>query len=615
MLLRLIPEPPLPTVLFSLAFPNLPDTVPFPVNWTNQLQHALQDELELPDCIHALDKSAWAVCLLHEVNFCAFNKSVSCLFVDGTRMDWQIEDDRCMDALQAVIDDVNESAVAVDMEKNRARVIAAPPPPPVRPASPAKMSKHKKSRSLLMTLVASLVPLSQPSSPALPVYEPLAQVILPPEPPLSSRFLRRRARASLVDIYRRYILPELESPFPRGGYVFWIIRSMLLRIEGRMHTLVQELGGELPGGRLHTTPSRLRLRISPSALSESPFEDDESSSSSSAAETDTDASSVHTPRDSIAEYPLLCRASSSDDALINAENGLIIPSAVSTPPRLRSYEDTQAKQYHQQCQQQRQQQEGPLAEYAALHATTVRMRAMLTRTETIERGTELDRTAHLAILEVKGKRRAWSSHTLLGRATMAQAGLGTPLRSSPLARGAVQTPDVVFARIHAPGVRRRLGTICESESDTVPLDLNCDAEPVMLLPPLCVQPQGSIPFPQTESLDDFCSTGPQDPLPLFAHPSDDYAESSSTAASYSSDDLPGMFAAESYPLSRSSMGKADLPAVPLDAYTFDPASDRGCEEFTLALDMHAHTNPRRHAPGPERFAHDDWLVEPDTDYR
>ncbi|KAI5117683.1 hypothetical protein M0805_003473 [Coniferiporia weirii] len=602
MLLRLIPDAPLPTVLFTLAFQNLPDHVPFPVNWTNQLQHVLQDDLEMPNCVHALDRSAWAISLLHEVNFVVPARMISCLFVDGTRAEWPISDERCLGALLSVVGDVSESAEALEMEQNRAKALAMPPM--TRPASPAKPYKHKKSRSILMTLVASLVPMSQPSSPTLPPYEPPAPVVLPPEPRISSRFLRRRARASLVDVYRRYILPELESPFPRGGYVFWVMQSMMRRINARMQELVQEMGGHVPGGRLRSTPSRVRLRISPSALSESPFEDDESSSSSA----DTDGSSVHTPRDSIAEYPVLCRAASSDDALINAENGLIAPMTTSTPPRSRSYEGALSQQQSQQPQQ-----EGPLAEYTALHTSTVRLRAMLTRTESIENGMASDRAASLAILEVKSKRRAWSSHALLGGSNVAQAGLGMPLRSSPLARCAVHTPESLAAGVFG-GARRKLGTI--RESDGFPLDVGADGDVALFVPS-----QGGIPFPQTESLDDFCSTGPQDTLPLFAHPSDEYIEPSRITASCSSDNLPGLLAAEQYAHSPMPIRRADPPAVPFDVFSdacvFDPATDRGCDEFTLSLDLHAYASPRRHTPkgGAGRFVRDDWMAEPALDCR
>ncbi|KAH8112842.1 hypothetical protein DFH11DRAFT_1728193 [Phellopilus nigrolimitatus] len=549
MLLRLVPAPPLPTVLFTLAFPNLPDGVPFPQNWSAQLQHVLQDDLEMPNCIHALDKSAGVACLLHEVSFCVFTRTVVCVFIDGSRSDWPLLDDRCVDALKEVLDEVNESTVAAEMEARRARVASMPPP--TRPASPipAKLSKHKKSRSLLMTIVASFVPSSQPSSPILPAFESPVQITLPPEPRRSSRFLRRKARAALVDIYRRYIIPELGggSGSSGGGY------CCLDHAE-------------------HVAPDRgphayaRAGRVSPSALAESPFEDDEESNSSSSAttETDTDASSVHTPRDSYAEYPgIMCRdASCSDDALVNAENGIVAASAASS----------------------KQQQHGSLAEYNHLHASTVRLHALLHRSACAEASTAADRAAHLALLEAKSKRRAWSSHTLLGRACIDQAALSTPTRSSPLARCAVLTPETLLDRRGVPrtpggrlAVRRLgLGTIEERE-DALRADAGDEC--------FGGSGGGGIPFPLTEpDGDDFCSTGPQDPLPLFGHPAE-------------ADDAEDVFAAETY-----------APAA------FDPSSERGCGEFTLALDLETYddacASPRR------RFDNDaDWLAGPVVDCR
>lgn len=151
MLLRLIPDTSFPTVLFTLTFTNLPDVVPFPQNWQLQLQQLLQEELEMPDCIHALDKSVWATCLLHEVSFNIVSKTISCRFVDETCLDWSIADDRCIQILQSVLADVNESSCDIEREKARQPV---PPTPPSRPSSPMKVTKHKKSRSILMSLVA-----------------------------------------------------------------------------------------------------------------------------------------------------------------------------------------------------------------------------------------------------------------------------------------------------------------------------------------------------------------------------------------------------------------------------------------------------------------------------
>lgn len=58
--------------------------------------------------------------------------------------------------------------------------------------------------------------------PSLPAHNsiPLPQNTCP-------RFLRRRARSSLVDAFRLYVLHELNQRIPQGGYYIWILHSLL----------------------------------------------------------------------------------------------------------------------------------------------------------------------------------------------------------------------------------------------------------------------------------------------------------------------------------------------------------------------------------------------------
>lgn len=155
MLLRLIPLSPLPTVLFTLTFPALPDSAGFPQAWALQIQNLLQNELEMPNFIHAFDKSVWAVSLLHEVTFSIQTMSVTCVFVDGARIGWYLGEEEFV-KLHSVVEDVNEAAVASDMERERMkeRERLAHSPQPSRAVSPARTTKHRKSRSLLMAIVA-----------------------------------------------------------------------------------------------------------------------------------------------------------------------------------------------------------------------------------------------------------------------------------------------------------------------------------------------------------------------------------------------------------------------------------------------------------------------------
>ncbi|EJD01890.1 uncharacterized protein FOMMEDRAFT_141122 [Fomitiporia mediterranea MF3/22] len=611
MLLRLVPEPPLPTILFTLAFGNLPDGVPFPPSWTAQLQHILHDELELPQCIHALDKAVWAACLLHEVTFSVAAQSVSVIFVDGTSTEWPLADEKLEKALREVMEDVGESSVAAEMEQRRAQAIqvaaeaqAAQERMPASPSAPPAKGKHKKSRSLLMSLVASFVPSHIPPA-ALPSLVPprsIAPLELappPPEPPQSSRYLRRKARAALVDIYRRYVLLALASDSPlsvcksntegvsAANYVLWNLHSILKRIEGRMHLLGVELGSSSSESSVKTYNSHQgprKLRTSPSALSESPFdEEEETSSATGTAEStsdsaDTEASSVsaHTPRDVLPAYPLLCTSSSQEkeNAAIENEGGIVrpaspltVPSSAPSPLQPRSRPQSRRLTRRpapppQNLQQRAQptQQQAQQHEYALLHASTVRLRALISRNSSFTLAQGEERSAVLATLERKSRRRAWSCRQLMGAANVdvgLREGLNMPMRGSGLrwswvvsvegenihAHGRVgvpRTPRRRDAGLPAPGQMRISRTI---------------SVPVLASAFVVPSQAGCVPFPQTESVEDFCSTGPQDTSRLFGGGEESESEDSEAeifepqnaggmapyACSRSSDDLPSLF--------------------------------------------------------------------------
>lgn len=160
MLLRLVPPNPTQlSVTFSVAYkPTLPPSIVIPPGWATQLQKVMQDDLDPPACLHALDKAAWGVSLLQEVTFNAALRTVKCIFVDGSRMDWPILDSQCLHTLHGVLQDVNTSCHAADQERDRGRTKDISSFPFSRPSSPAptagKQKQHKRSRSFLMTLVA-----------------------------------------------------------------------------------------------------------------------------------------------------------------------------------------------------------------------------------------------------------------------------------------------------------------------------------------------------------------------------------------------------------------------------------------------------------------------------
>lgn len=69
MLLRLVPPPPWPAILFTVSFPTLPESLPLPASWDAHLQLLANTHLTMPPSLHALDKSVAWTALLHMVTF------------------------------------------------------------------------------------------------------------------------------------------------------------------------------------------------------------------------------------------------------------------------------------------------------------------------------------------------------------------------------------------------------------------------------------------------------------------------------------------------------------------------------------------------------------------
>lgn len=159
MLIKVVPGGDYSTILFAVTFQDLPDGLPQPVSWSNQLHSLVQDDLEVPDNIHALDKAVWITCVLNEVCFNTSTLTVSCQFIDGHVEEWPLIGAEVLAQLEDVLFDVNESALETDrerereiakareQERRRSESLNSPPPS-------VKVTRHKKSRSLLMSLVA-----------------------------------------------------------------------------------------------------------------------------------------------------------------------------------------------------------------------------------------------------------------------------------------------------------------------------------------------------------------------------------------------------------------------------------------------------------------------------
>jgi hypothetical protein len=311
MLLRLAPEAPLPTILFSLSFPTLPSDLPFPTAWAHQLKELMRMSLDPPPNPHALDRSVWAATLLDQVNFDLVANSITCIYIDGVQLEFVISP-ACRQMLVRVLGDVTDSASEAEKERiaesvpapaihappstasstpshsRRASLSAFPvmPPPPVSapPAVPSSFptatadahppqsqsqsppakahssssGNHRRSRSLLSTLLAALIPSSSVPVP------PRTQ--LPMKKVTASRHLRRRARSTLVDCFRAHVLPGVNARlgaaaaattttwtttgrWGASGYAMWACTSMLGRVEAMIqHELNLDQGPGQGGG-------------------------------------------------------------------------------------------------------------------------------------------------------------------------------------------------------------------------------------------------------------------------------------------------------------------------------------------------------------------------------
>ncbi|KAG1859202.1 hypothetical protein F4604DRAFT_1160385 [Suillus subluteus] len=267
MLIRLVPSVSHGTVLYNVSFPiNFPN-LPTPPAWSNQL-HILTSVLRLepPQNIHVFDRSVGLVARITEVIFDVPAKEVVVSFVDG-RIEKLPMNSQCMQMLQGVVDDVKACS---ELESRRdsfecptsasicSSVVSSQDIPSISSAPPKspKLSRHKKQRSLLFSLISSLVPRSlspppaPPPSPTTPY--PSSPPPLPPIPPITPRntsfspipqspvspynpafppltdppILRRRARATLIDAWRRHVVSALSAHNYYAGYTEWVLRSM-----------------------------------------------------------------------------------------------------------------------------------------------------------------------------------------------------------------------------------------------------------------------------------------------------------------------------------------------------------------------------------------------------
>ncbi|KAG2138379.1 hypothetical protein DEU56DRAFT_802902 [Suillus clintonianus] len=269
MLIRLVPSLSHGTVLYNVSFPANVPNLPTPPAWSNQL-HLLTSVLclESPQNIHVFDRSVGLVARITEVVFDVPSKEVVVSFVGG-RAEKLPMNSQCMQMLQGVVDDVKTCSEQESRRDSFERATSAsicssvtssqeiPSASSAPPKSP-KLSRHKKQRSLLFSLISSLVPRSlspppaPPPSPTTPY--PSSPAPLPPIPPITPRnasispipqspispynsafppltdppILRRRARATLIDAWRRHVVPALSAHNLYAGYIEWVLRGMAI---------------------------------------------------------------------------------------------------------------------------------------------------------------------------------------------------------------------------------------------------------------------------------------------------------------------------------------------------------------------------------------------------
>ncbi|RDB19195.1 hypothetical protein Hypma_013649 [Hypsizygus marmoreus] len=414
MLINIVPETTaahLSAVVFSVVFEDFGPDLAHPPEWASTLHYLKRDELDLPVAIHALDKAAGITSLLEEVTFDVPSMVISCQFVDGSTENWPLKGAACLKALEKIVLDVNESSLDIEREreweKGKERERERRRFEPSIMSAPVKRTRHKKQRSLLMTLVASIIPLYSlsPSTSRFPSPPPTPVAERPPSSTISPRARRRKARSELVDTFRRYALTELARRFPSGGYYAWIIQSMLRRTAESLEQLVKQAGGTpVPESAGHYYPEE--FSITAASLPPTP---DVSDDEDDTFETDTDGSSLHTP---------------SSPHSVDFRH-VSLPRQTGYVPRRHSRVSNFSRRVPSGCAQ---------ALYSETKALLSRLRHLHDLESSRQAQLEDDIKHHHRVLEIRSRRRAWLNKTLRGGNQTTDLGLAMSFRSSPLVR-------------------------------------------------------------------------------------------------------------------------------------------------------------------------------------
>ncbi|KIO22397.1 hypothetical protein M407DRAFT_245179, partial [Tulasnella calospora MUT 4182] len=269
--LRIIPaHPTSPTVIFSLNWHNLPSSLPLPSFYSQHLAQCSDAGIPTPRNTLAMDKAVGFHLLLESVTFDLARLVVVVAWLDKRSEEWPILSiEGLQKSLEGVLDCVRQSGEEAEKEKKAAQqqATAAKASPassstPDIPSTAAAASapanaqsareRRRTASGIFSSLVASFItPPATPDSasnaaaniPAhlahLPRRRPSkgtafvgfvelyhAQHIMHPQnkrdafPPNAvpqSRFLRRQARAKLVDVFRHYVAGRLTTAMRKSG--------------------------------------------------------------------------------------------------------------------------------------------------------------------------------------------------------------------------------------------------------------------------------------------------------------------------------------------------------------------------------------------------------------
>jgi hypothetical protein len=433
MILQIIPHRPHPNVLFEVVFHNLPDSLPLPSFWANQVNALTVDNLDIPEHVHTFDKAASIVSLLKHVTFDLPGLIVNCLFIDGSSEEWPMTESSCVRMLRNVIDDVNKCSAqqreqrAREQEEEKKLSLISPP------ASVKK--SHKKQRSLLrsfvayvptfLMLVTTLTELPYRTvQTVLPIsygHQKQATIDPPTAPPsndessfVDPKLLRRRARATLVDAFRRYVQTELRIRMPDGGFYTWILQSMLQRRTVQMELFVRSSTNvEIPIFLADHRTSGSYL----SSPSDTPLPTLVSSEDDGDVDTDTDGSSLRTPSSNLSHFTF---------------NPVSESTLSSTPP---TQLDNIAPEDQQECKY--------------LIESCDRLRQLIVLANARQLHWDNDKSQRDIMLEIRGRRRAWLNKSLVGGsvARNMEVGFAMPFQGSRLGQASWSAEEYEYAPI------------------------------------------------------------------------------------------------------------------------------------------------------------------------